>query len=76
VKFITREPKAMHLAEQSVNPKLSASDKTPYCRNGGINLRAWELVDLDPAIVHASQVCGSCRHRLRQNDIDIGLADA
>lgn len=75
VKFITREPKSMHLAEQSINARLPAADKTPYCRNGGMNLRAWELIDLDPQTVYASDVCGACRRRLESNGVDIGLID-
>jgi len=63
MKFITRGGKQYHIAEQALVEDLPAWRKMPYCRNGGINLTMWELVERDPFDLTPEQVCGSCINR-------------
>ena len=75
MQFIQRPYKPnYHVAERAIVPGLPEWRKMPYCRNGGLNLKQWTLVDIDPASLSEAAVCGACRRRLAAHGVDIGLA--
>lgn len=67
----THVEQVLHITEQAMGSCADA--KSPYCRNGGMLLRMWRVIELDPRAIHYSHVCGACRRRLAANDIDVGL---
>jgi hypothetical protein len=74
VKFIVRydAPEVrLHIAEQAVVSGLPEWRKMPYCRNGGLFLKSWHLIELDPSGVPASRVCQVCRMRLEAHKVDV-----
>lgn len=54
----------IHVAERAIKPNLPDWRKLPYCRNGGLNLYDWDLIDLESTSVNINNVCGACRRRL------------
>lgn len=65
----------LHVAERALVPDLPEWRKMPYCRNGGMNLKAWDFIELEPATVHPSHVCRSCCKRMEANGIGIQFGD-
>ena len=81
MKFITRRPSHDDLARPStyaeqvlhVTDTAMADPKSPYCGNGGLLLRMWHTIDLDPRTIHYTHICGGCRRRLVKEGIDVGF---
>jgi hypothetical protein len=70
VRFIVRyygDMARLHVAEQAIESGLPEWRKMPYCRNGGLNLKKWQLIELDPEVVALNAVCGACLRRLEAN---------
>jgi hypothetical protein len=76
MQFITRYDDFNHLyhvAERAIVPGLPEWRKMPYCRNGGLKLRQWTFIELDPREIDPDEVCGACRARLAAHNFDIEL---
>lgn len=80
--FLTKEPKKdhysakiskIHIAEQTFDEELQDWDKTPFCRNGGLDLSRWYVVRLNPKMVYVSNVCGICRMRADSKGYELNL---
>jgi hypothetical protein len=54
----------LHIAERAIVPNLPEWRKMPLCRNGGLNLKKWSFIELEPEGIAEISVCGGCMNRL------------